>query len=586
MLAASIGAGVQFYRLAAMTLSGSARTPFIWKKAVKDARALSYAMAIGIGIIFYILSVNAISNDIALMGYIPSANIESEDISSKPTVWTGKKDDELDLVIGAKLQDQDLSFLRARKAFLVKADLHQANLRYADLTETDLRRASLPEANLQDAILLKVNLSKATATHADFSRANLSEANLSDADLQSANFQDSTLKGTNFHGATLEGARFEGAKELGTADFNEAKLRRAVFKAAYLTEARLQKADLQETDLTKANLSQANLQEAQLQRAQLGEASLQKAHLQKAHLENASLPWADLRSAEFIEAQLQNADLSGANFRDANLTKANLTDANLCGASLANVNFQDATLTGADICGAEGITIGQFESLVTNNLVSSVHGDLDGNGSVEIINVYRRQVSQVGNSQELKGQSPLPLIVTIWGREGDTLIMRTAFKIFGDTLGPLIEDFKSALILRDLTGDGKPEIIVSSYDASNRGKKTAGVSNSIFRFIQVFSYNLKSTPSARYTETYLEQLTSRRTSNDSSLKAPVSELVDRFQLVTISGNILQAQVGGADENFSTITVLIKDNDSSEDKHVITYVWDSEGQRFIKSATKL
>jgi Pentapeptide repeats (8 copies) len=100
---------------------------------------------------------------LAFIGYSPFANLEEEEVSTKPPNWvvhmdtaeeTGKA---IEAVQGARLAKSNLQFANLLRAFLAKANLHEANLRGADLFMAQLQGADLSEAQLQRANLSRFN---------------------------------------------------------------------------------------------------------------------------------------------------------------------------------------------------------------------------------------------------------------------------------------------------------------------------------------------------------------------------------------------------------------------------------------------
>src|SRR5215475_7561799 len=92
---------------------------------------------------------------------------------------------------------------------LMGAILNNTNLSGASLVRTDLNYASLARANLSGA-----NLSEADLNEAKLSRANLIGANLSGADLRTAilidsNFSNADLSGCRIHGVSAGGLKLE-----------------------------------------------------------------------------------------------------------------------------------------------------------------------------------------------------------------------------------------------------------------------------------------------------------------------------------------------------------------------------------------
>ena len=131
--------------------------------------------------------------------------------------------DDLTFVKGARLRGSSLQYVEAYQAFLVKADLRNANLVGANLARADMRNANLVGATLQ-------------------------RANLQGVDLRSAKLKNAYLWEANLLGADLRLANFEGA------DLQEANLQGADLREAQLPRAELKGATLQGADLRLANL--------------------------------------------------------------------------------------------------------------------------------------------------------------------------------------------------------------------------------------------------------------------------------------------------------------------------------------------
>jgi uncharacterized protein YjbI with pentapeptide repeats len=186
------------------------------------------------------------------VGYRTYADLTDDDVSTKPSGWTGRKetaDVEIAQVKGADLEDRDLRNANASGAFLVNARLAgadlrgamlwQADLRGADLERANLTGASLTRSNISDANLSRADLSAASLSHADLSAADLSGANLIHADLAFAKLRDADLSAADTWLGELLGRGFihadlRGAKLIG-ADLSGAKLGNAL----HVTQAQL-----------------------------------------------------------------------------------------------------------------------------------------------------------------------------------------------------------------------------------------------------------------------------------------------------------------------------------------------------------
>ena len=234
------------------------------------------------------------------IGYRPYADLTKASLSSPPADrdWS---DQGLATIDGARLNQINLRFARAYRAFLINAKLWRANLEGAYLSEADLRRADLRETVLRDAILDRAKISHALLVSSDATGANMTGADLRSADLSYC---------------VMENARLSNAKLAGASLY-----------AVNLRYAQLLRADLSGADLRDTKLEQSTLSFANLQQADLSSSKLAQANLNGAQLKGAILLDADLKSSD-----LQGAFLSGAVLRDADLHNANLSGADLRGA--------------------------------------------------------------------------------------------------------------------------------------------------------------------------------------------------------------------------------------------------------------
>jgi uncharacterized protein YjbI with pentapeptide repeats len=178
-----------------------------------------------------------IARAMRLVGYSAFLNLVDADVSTKPATWTGKREEELDLVKGADLSDKDLAYANAARAFLAKAQLRKSHLQGIDFSGADLRQADFssvanlgraerlagggltltmpkigPGADLAGANLRGARLSHANLTGASLIRVDLTQADLSGAALAGSNLREARLYGAdltqaNFYKADLGGAQ-------------------------------------------------------------------------------------------------------------------------------------------------------------------------------------------------------------------------------------------------------------------------------------------------------------------------------------------------------------------------------------------
>ena len=245
------------------------------------------------------------------VGYRPYADLTEAVISTPPAAgnWT---DEAIANAPGARLNQMNLRFARAYRAFLMNAKLWRADLEGAYLSEADLRGANLREATLRSA-----NLDRAQANHAVFVSANAVGAKFVSTDLRGAD-----LSYGNFDNADLSSAKVSGASMYAVS-----------MRGARLLRVDLSRTDLRDTKLEHAVMSFANLQEADLSSSKLTGVNLAGAQLKGAILLDADLKNSDLRGAFLTGALLRGAEMDGANLSAADLRgAAGLSAGQICSA--------------------------------------------------------------------------------------------------------------------------------------------------------------------------------------------------------------------------------------------------------------
>jgi uncharacterized protein YjbI with pentapeptide repeats len=239
------------------------------------------------------------------VGYRPYADLTEASLSTplpKGTPWT---EENLEKISGARLNEMNLRYARAYRAFLVNAKLWRANLEGIYLSEADLRGANLRETLLRSGIFDRALLSHAVLVSANATGANFAASDLRFADLSYGVFENVVLSNARASGASLYAV------------------------------------DLRNAQLLRTDLSRTDMRDTRLEHAVLSFAGLEQADLSSARLEDASLTGAQCRGTIFLDADLKNADLRGASLK---------------GAVLRGAEMDGANLTGADLRGALGIT--------------------------------------------------------------------------------------------------------------------------------------------------------------------------------------------------------------------------------------
>lgn len=248
LLVISIGGAILFQRKMFFILSLITIDPKNWEEKFHNGLRKTIT-AVGIGVIFYSLSIEAIGRDPFTKDVdrpFITADFSEEDVSTKPDFWTGEEEEIL-LVKRARLNGADLRFANGARSFLVKADLREADLTGADLREADLREALFQEETLLGGFILGETIVGRRVLAS--SAAGRGEANLEDVD-----FKRAKLNKVNFSRMKLRGVNFQFA-DLRDADLALANLRDAILRGADLRGADLALANLRGADLRGANLS-------------------------------------------------------------------------------------------------------------------------------------------------------------------------------------------------------------------------------------------------------------------------------------------------------------------------------------------
>jgi len=247
------------------------------------------------------------------VGYRPYADLTEASLSTplpKGTPWT---DENVAKISGARLNEMNLRYARAYRAFLVNAKLWRANLEGIYLSEADLRGANLRETLLRSGIFDRARLDRAALVSANATGANFASADLRFADLSYGTFENAVLSNARVSGASLYAV------------------------------------DLKNSQLLRADFSRSDMRDARLEHAVLSFASLEQTDLSSARLEDANLTGAVCKGTIFLDADLNNADLRGASLSGAVLRGAKTDGANLAGADLRGA----LGMTSSQVCSAQ-----------------------------------------------------------------------------------------------------------------------------------------------------------------------------------------------------------------------------------------
>lgn len=261
-----------------------------------------------------------VSEAMQSIGYRPYAEL-TEAMLSGPPPHGNWAEDGLPTVPGAKLNEMNLRFARAYKAYLVNAKLWRANLEGAYLSEADMRGANLREAVLRDAVLDRVLASKTVMVSAEGTRVNFTGADLRGADFSFATLQDARMSNVRLNGASMYAVNLRNAQML------------------------------------RSDLSRADMRDTKMEHAVLSFASLEMTDFSSARLTDANATGAAFKGTILMDADLKNADLRGASFAGAIFRETQVS-----GAAVAGADFRGALgLTAEQVCSMAGWQGAQFD---------------------------------------------------------------------------------------------------------------------------------------------------------------------------------------------------------------------------------
>lgn len=264
---ASAGA-FSFYRLARSTLRGTRRHRLSWRFAPLSRTSWEPIWAaLATGLLFGLVSFGAmdgvrqrswlhnsdapatwVPSALKELDYVPFANLDGAELSTKPANWAEKSDPNFEQIVGFQFPEGKLRYSDMAVAFLPKANLQKADLEGTELTAADLRGAHLADANLKTADLEGTHLENADLTRANLTGANLLHTKLDYATLSYADFQNAM---------GLDPDEVQKAK-----NWCEGQYPDVVLKAFHLSAAFNQRIQAHEKRDTNLELANANAKEA------------------------------------------------------------------------------------------------------------------------------------------------------------------------------------------------------------------------------------------------------------------------------------------------------------------------------------
>lgn len=299
-------------------------------------------------------------------------DIRNQELSTRPNFWAGR-DEDYSVVRGPVLEDRDLSYMQAYRAFAAGTSFSHSRIVGGNFVSSDLSRATFEFSNLQSAFFDGAKMTKSFLR-----RANLRWASLQGANLKGANLRGARLHFSNFRGALLNDADISYVDGL-DADFSGADLRGVRMRNGLLYGCKFRGADLRDVTLN-GGLDGIDISGAKLEGTRFGRFSLTRnivacdvdfrsapslfedfayfpesdfarsifkgMRLLDVDLRYGRFDSCDMRDVELVRSSIEGSQFFGTNLSGAILSDTYLVESVFVGAKLIATDLQRADLTG------------------------------------------------------------------------------------------------------------------------------------------------------------------------------------------------------------------------------------------------
>lgn len=359
---------------------------------------------------------------------------------------------------------------------------------------------------------------------------------IEDGVIYNAHIANATILNTNIRDATIQGAK------IANATIDGANIKNATIQSANIADLAVQNAHIangtiQGVKIADAAITNANIRDSTIQGAKIADATIVNANIKDATIESAKIKSI---SAEKITAGTLNA----ANVNIINLNANNITSGNING-----INITGSTVTSQK--GSSRIVLdgGALSWYVSNGLVGSIYTNEDSGITQASWDVYdagyfsiRGKGSYDGELYMRYGWGALKSIVS-------GIVSIVSKNKYGDR-STTIESNNSQVILTAGSGSGSSyrygQIQVGAYGTSVTGGMTISGGLSVTgskNAIHQVDGQWYATPAYETAESYLGDIGSTTTNNDSMVLISIDNLFGRIVNTSLEYQVFVSSYG-------------------------------------------
>lgn len=419
-----------------------------------------------------------------------------------------------------------------KDAHIENATITSASIKDLAVTGAKIAQATITDANIQNATILTASIKDAAITNAKIGELAVSTAKIANASIQEAKIANLAVTNAKIANLAVDGAK------IANATIQEAKIADLAVTNAKIANATITTAKIGDLAVTNAKIGDLAVNGAKIANAAITEAKIGEAAIINAHIKDATIESAKIKSisAEKITAGTLNA----ANVNIINLNANNITSGNINGISITG-----STVTSQK--GSSRIVLdgGALSWYVSNGLVGSIYTNEDSGITQASWDVYDSGYFSIRGKGSYNGE----------------LYMR-----YGWGALKSIVSGKVSIVSKNTNGDrsteiqsNNSEVILVAYNGSRSGKVSVGAYGTSVTGGLVVSGGLSvtgsknaihqvdgqwyATPAYETAESYLGDIGSTKTNNDSMVLIPIDNLFGRIVNTSLEYQVFVSSYG-------------------------------------------